>query len=64
MPDTGWSSASGSTSSSMAWFVPFSKKGRIVLVELGVVKQRYQAVLVVLGGASVTGVARGFRIRF
>jgi len=33
-----------------------------VLVELGVVEQRYQAVLDVLGGASVTGVARRYGV--
>jgi transposase len=33
-----------------------------VLVELGVVEQRYQAVLEVLGGASVTDVARRYGV--
>lgn len=32
--------------------------GPAVLMELGMVEQRYQAVLAVLGGASVTKVAR------
>jgi transposase InsO family protein len=34
----------------------------VVLVELGVVEQRYQAVLEVLGGASVTDVARRYGV--
>jgi transposase InsO family protein len=36
--------------------------GRIVLVELGLVEQRYQAVLEVLGGAAVTDVARRYGV--
>jgi len=39
-----------------------SRKGRIVSVELGVVEQRYQAVLEVLGGATVTDVARRYGV--
>lgn len=39
-----------------------SGKGRIVLVELGVVEQRYQAVLEVLRGATVTDVARRYGV--
>ena len=34
----------------------------MVLVELGVVEQRFQAVLEVLGGASVTDVARRYGV--
>jgi transposase-like protein len=34
----------------------------MVLVELGVVEQRFQAVLKVLGGASVTDVARRYGV--
>ena len=34
----------------------------VVLVELGVVEQRYQAVLEVLAGASVTEVARRYGV--
>jgi transposase InsO family protein len=39
-----------------------SREGRIVLVELGVVEQRYQAVLEVLGGVAVTDVARRYGV--
>jgi transposase InsO family protein len=39
-----------------------SRKDRIVLVELGVVEQRYQAVLEVLRGVSVTDVARRYGV--
>jgi hypothetical protein len=36
--------------------------GVVVLVELGVVEQRFQAVLEVLGGAAVTDVARRYGV--
>ena len=40
-----------------------SGEGRIVLVELGVVEQRYQAVLeVIRDGAAVTDVARRYGV--
>ncbi|MGB8361706.1 MAG: hypothetical protein WCE80_09930, partial [Acidimicrobiia bacterium] len=38
----------------------FCEEVVVLLVELGVVEQRYQAVLEVLGGASVTDVARRY----
>lgn len=46
----------------MVWFMPSSRKGRIVSVELGVVEQRYQAVLEVLQGARMTDVARRYGV--